>query len=308
MSGPSAVPIPNCALCGSDDPLRQSHIIPRFVFAWLLESSATGHMRFGRAPNLRVQDGFKQALLCDGCERRFSAWEDETARSIFRPYHQDTSAVLQYAESFAKFCASVCWRVLCIFRSLGINNFSPEQSVLADKALIAWSDFMFGRVPDPAPFELHLLPVDIITDATGAQLPPNSNRYLARAIEIDAVSSDTSAYVYVKMCKFIVLGFVQMSNNAEWQGTSVATEGGTIQPADLSVPGGFSNYLIERACNMAALQSRISPRQRNRIDSAMRSNPERAATSETLAAMSQDVAMFGDLAFESSEDESAEND
>ena len=68
MSRFPVVPVDTCPLCRSRGPLRESHIIPGFVFDWLLESSATGHMRDGRAPNLRIQDGFKQRLLCDSCE------------------------------------------------------------------------------------------------------------------------------------------------------------------------------------------------------------------------------------------------
>lgn len=131
MTSFRVVPVDACALCESHGPLRESHIIPAFVFDWLMETSATGYMRFGPAPNLRVQDGFKQRLLCDACEQLLSTWESETARSVFRLYHNDTSAVMPYGPWLAKFCASVCWRVLFIFRGLGIKNFTDEQSTLA---------------------------------------------------------------------------------------------------------------------------------------------------------------------------------
>ena len=78
------VHVESCALCPSHEPLRESHIIPHFVFDWLLESSATGYMRLGIAPNVRVQDGAKQHLLCDDCEKRLSRWETEVAQALFR--------------------------------------------------------------------------------------------------------------------------------------------------------------------------------------------------------------------------------
>ena len=302
MSRPQVVHVDACSLCPSTGSLRESHIIPSFVFDWLMGSSATGFMRFGPAPNLRVQDGFKQRLLCDACEGLFSAWESETARSVFRPYHSDTSAVMPYGPWLAKFCASVCWRVLFIFRGLGMKNFSDEQSALATEAIRTWSDFMKDRAPNPGAFELHLLPVDVLARASGSELPPNMNRYLARAVEMDAVSSNKSAFVYAKLCKLILVGFVQMPRRREWVGTRVAVKGGVIRPRDRGAPTGFGEYLAARARNMAALQATISPRQKEKISTAMRVNLGRASASETFEAMFYDVAMFGKAAFEAPEE------
>ena len=48
-----------CALCASISELQASHIIPRFVFDWLRDTSATGHFRSSQIPDLRVQDGLR---------------------------------------------------------------------------------------------------------------------------------------------------------------------------------------------------------------------------------------------------------
>lgn len=179
MSGFPIVLVEACPLCGSPGPLCESHIIPRFVFEWLLESSATGYMRSGEAPNLRVQDGFKQRLLCDPCEQRLSVWENQTAQHLFRPYHLNTSLVASYDSWLAKFCASVCWRALFIFRGLGLNHFSPVQCGLADAALAAWRSVMFDTTPRCQEFDLHLLPVDVVAEFEGSDPPPN-NKSLSR--------------------------------------------------------------------------------------------------------------------------------
>lgn len=296
------VPVDACPLCGSGGPLCESHIIPGFVFDWLLESSATGYMRFGPAPNLRVQDGIKQRLLCEGCEGLLGVWEGETARCVFRPYHSDTSAVMSYGPWLAKFCASVCWRVLFVFRGLGIKNFSDSQNSLASEALRTWGNFMRDRAPNPGRFELHLLPVDLIADATGSELPPNMNRYLARAVEMNAVSSNKSAFVYAKLCKLILVGFVQMPNPREWVGTRVAMKHGVIRPDRRGAPSGFGQYLADRARKMAALQATMSARQKGKISTTMRADVDRAAASESFEAMSQDVWMFGRAAFDDPEE------
>ena len=61
-----------CALCASTSELQASHIIPRFVFDWLRDTSATGHFRSSQIPDLRVQDGLKPRMLCKRCEQLFS--------------------------------------------------------------------------------------------------------------------------------------------------------------------------------------------------------------------------------------------
>ena len=45
-----------CALCNDKADLRKSHIIPAFFGSYLKKTSATGYLRSGEAPNLRVQD------------------------------------------------------------------------------------------------------------------------------------------------------------------------------------------------------------------------------------------------------------
>jgi len=79
------MPISLCRLCRATKELQESHILPGFVFRWKKETSATGYLRFGQQPNLRVQDGVKLHLLCRECERRFNNWETEFANRIFTP-------------------------------------------------------------------------------------------------------------------------------------------------------------------------------------------------------------------------------
>jgi hypothetical protein len=192
--------------------------------------------------------------------------------------------------------------VLFVFRGLGIKNFSDSQNSLASEALRTWGNFMRDRAPNPGRFELHLLPVDLIAHATGSELPPNMNRYLARAVEMNAVSSNKSAFVYAKLCKLILVGFVQMPNPREWVGTRVAMKHGVIRPDRRDTPSGFGQFLADRARKMAASQATMSARQKRKIWTTMRADVDRAAASESFEAMSQDVSMFGRAAFDDPEE------
>lgn len=255
-------------------------------------------MRLGAAPNLRVQDGLKQHLLCDDCEGRLAVWEKHTAESVFSPYHRDTSAVLHYGPWFSRFCASVLWRVLFVFQAVGLSNLAANQVRMVEGALRKWSDFMFDRVTNPGSCELHVLPVDVLQSARGAQLPANVNRYLARAVEMDVPATSRSVVVYVKMCKLIVVGLIQSPPGRQWRGSRVGIERGVLRPGIFEAPRNFGDYLWDRATRMAELQRGLSARQKGKIDESLRADLDRAAQSETFKAMAYDVGMFGDAAFD----------
>jgi len=287
-----------CPLCGASGPLCGSHIIPHFVIQWLRESSATGHIRFGENPNLRVQDGLKQTLLCAACEALLSGWERETAEGLFKPFHRDSETVLAYGPWLAKFCASLCWRVLFIYRALGLDHLSEHQLQLVARALDFWRDLMFGRREHPGEFELHILPLSGVNSAEGVDLPTNINRYFSREVEADVGATGKSVFVQVKICRLMVLGFVQMPDSREWKGTRLKMRRGSIGgPQNYCLPKNFGDYLIDRAKHLASLQASISDPQKEKIDAAMLGDPDRAANSDTFEAFSQDVKLFGWAAF-----------
>jgi hypothetical protein len=112
---PIEQPQTSCALCREKAELRQSHIVPAFVYRWLKETSVTGYLRAGQNPRRRVQDGLKRHLLCARCEARFSAWETAFATKIFHPYIADHKLTARYGDWMLKFCVSLSWRALKFF-------------------------------------------------------------------------------------------------------------------------------------------------------------------------------------------------
>jgi len=254
-------------------------------------------MRHGPEPNLRVQDGLKEKLLCEACEQLLSSWEKPTAEKLFLPYHADTSVKVEYGPWLAKFTASLLWRVLFVLKAKGLENLTPEQVAMADHALEVWRKFIQDERPNPGSFELHLLPVDVLQSSTRWTLPPNINRYLARAIEMDIPATSKSVLVYAKLGKLIFIGCVQSPIVREWQGTRLAIKRGIIQPSKFVVPTAFGNYIADRAIRMREIMQGLSERQRQKTANDMRKNIDRAAQSETFKAISHDVAMFGNDAF-----------
>ena len=177
-----------------------------------------------------------------------------------------------------------------------------------DKALDVWADFMFDRRPHTGKNELHILPLGVLKSAYFPELPTNINRYLARAIDMDVVCSNQIAFVYVKMCQLIVVGFIENPYPREWQGTRVAIKQGTFgHQKHYVVPQKFGVYLTNRARRMARLYSGISPKQLAKIEEAFRLNAERASKSEGTRALEADIRMFGQAVFDEDIESDAKN-
>lgn len=96
-----------CKLCGKIKTLRESHIVPKFVFDWLKVSSGTGFLRWSEMPNKRVQDGKKEHILCSNCEALFNQWETPFATRIFHPLNRQESLRFEYESWLLKFAVSV---------------------------------------------------------------------------------------------------------------------------------------------------------------------------------------------------------
>src|SRR5665647_1213204 len=74
-----------CALCLKEDELRESHILPEFLYEPLydhkhrLQVLSTAQDK----ANSLMQKGLKEQLLCDTCEQKLSIWEGY-ARKVIR--------------------------------------------------------------------------------------------------------------------------------------------------------------------------------------------------------------------------------
>jgi hypothetical protein len=294
------MPISSCRLCGETKELRESHILPGFVYRWMKETSATGYLRFGQQPNLRVQDGLKLHLLCADCEQRFNQWETQFANQIFHPMTQGKTQRAFYGPSLLLFCASVSWRVLVYFmdgKHLGQVPAALLPSI--ERAELTWREFLLGNRLRPQPHELHILPLagGAVENCTHPNTPTNINRYLFRTPDMSVASNDRDAFTYAKPGPFLILGFVAMPRPKQWVGTKVNVQGGIIGPRNYVLPKPLDEFIFERADRAATLQERISEKQTAKIAETYKANLDRAAQSDSMRAMHQDVQLFGSSAF-----------
>jgi len=291
--------VSTCALCLDHRPLRDSHIVPKFIFEHLKRTSATGFLRAGTEPNLRAQDGVKVPLLCEQCEQRFSVFERSFAQGLFRPYSADRSRIISYGPWLAKFAASLTWRILQYYKREGhLNELQPQHLPAVEVALRVWREYLLGLRPHPDRFEQHMLPIDVLQSASIPGLPPNFNRYSVRAVDMDVASGKHFAFVYAKLPRFVFIGWITPpAKRRPWKGTRLQTKAGQVRPREYAISDDFFEYMVGKASRANALSHNISPRQQEIINRATLANLERTSASETVEAMSYDVEMFGLAAF-----------
>jgi hypothetical protein len=287
-----------CCLCQKEADLCLSHIIPKFVIIWLKETSP-GAIRDSRVPNRRVQDGIKEYMLCEECEKLFSSWEHSFAENIFFPLHNNNNKIftLPYKEWCLKFTVSVSWRVLMRAKLLGISLKHNIQTQKINVALNRWKEFLIGNRNHPDEFEQHIIPLDIIDTHTAEGLSPFINRYLLRSVDVDIPSSDNRAFVYIKMGKVMLIGFIYEPHPDWWKNSKIHVHKGFICSKRYIAPDGLYEYINYRASKAAATLRSLSATQKNKITEMQKQNLDKLKDSEVLRAMNQDVELFGRAAF-----------
>ncbi len=282
-----------CRLCQKNDDLKESHIIPAFVFRWLKKTSATGYLRFADHPNKRVQDGIKLPWLCGGCEDRLSKLETSFANEIFLPFCENKKNAASYGPWMLKFSVSLVWRAATFMCNSGPPpHFTSEQQVVLMKALERWRLYLLDEVPHPAEFEVHLLPLNGEMNSWPGGAPPNLNRWALRTPEMDLASSEMDCFVYVKLPRFVFVGFVNMTRPRDWGGTKLHINN-KIGPSTYNVPRYFGEYLRNRMNKIATIKRKISSKQSHKIEISFRENLDRAARSDFFTALKHDLEKFG---------------
>jgi len=271
-----------CLLCGRPAPLQASHIIPKFVFDWLKETSATGFLRRAVAPNVRVQDGEKRKLLCRDCEAKFARWEKRFAEHLFVPYQKDRKAALRYEKWLLLFSVSVAWRI-------GVSKVSVDEKVrpellkALEDAIQCWTLFLLGTHTEAGPYEHHLFLLDVVTASGAVDLPQGFNRYLLRTVDCTVVSSSKKLFVYAKFPNMIFRSSVVPPQAPGWVNTRIEEKGEIRGPQQVSEPS-FAEFLVDRAKLVTGSVGEMSARQRKVIGSAALRNPARALQSLTRRA------------------------
>jgi len=263
-----------CALCGSNDWLRESHIIPSFVSKKIKANSPTGGLRFQRNPNKREQDGDKINLLCESCEQRFSKVEKKFSEEVLKPYHENSQTSFEYGEWLSRFICSVNWRTLYLdiigFRSQG-NIPDGALDILSEAEKIL-SDFLLGKRDDIATLENHIIPMFEIQQTNSEIKEPN---FLLRTGVLDYTMFDSelnTCCTCANLAGILIFTIIRRGKNDIWENTIVNLAGGKINQPPVNVSSPIANDIIKTLKGVSF--DTISENQKNKILQRLKDNPK----------------------------------
>jgi hypothetical protein len=164
-----------CKLCGYHRELRKSHIISNFVVERSIRESITGKLRMTEKPNLALEDGYKEYLLCGECEHKFNVGgEIFFSRNIDARYAVGELKPFTVSEPILYYAASTIWRQLVTNNPQGLH---PADVSHLDEMEILLRNYLLGLSPFPyMPFlRWHMLIPDLIQEKYA---PERINQFL----------------------------------------------------------------------------------------------------------------------------------
>lgn len=264
--------MPVCALCKSDRELRDSHVIPQFVFDRIKTNSPTGYLRAGLVDvNRRRQDGDKQKLLCGNCEERFSIGEKEFAEQIFARYHESGMTSFEYGPWLNYFISSVNWRTLHL-DNIGFHEekHSRETLSILDDAERTFADFLLEGRRDIGEMENHILPMFEITDSDSSLKEPNFCLRISAFGYTYIIPDIPAFYVCADLAGVLLFTLIRKPEDDVWENTRVEPSGGLIRgPQRINSP--VVPHMIQQLSHAADVQ--VSQIQKSKIAEALAANP-----------------------------------
>jgi hypothetical protein len=297
----SSLKMGTCALCGNEDVLEDSHIIPSFVFKWIKSTSGSGFLRKGINPNKPVQDGPKEKLLCGKCEDLLSKLETKFSKEIFHPYvtkeldsngtAQGKIKSFQYADWLLRFILSVHWRVLVAetyFQNTAFNS-ELENQILTVKTY--WQEFLLGKRRDSGANETHLIFLQSLESVVGKipeSINDSINYYLLRSVDATPVIGKNTLAMYTKIgpMAFFTTINPQSLKNAGDSKIRIKGQISTVQKINNDF---LANFIFITRPNETLPTLRISDQQRKKIAERHKIDPNKVKNSLTHKAKEADL-------------------
>lgn len=235
-----------CALCEKEAVLEGSHIIPKFVFKYLIKDSHTGRLRTLEEPNRPQQDGLKMNLLCGECEDLFSTNETHFSRSIFHPYKEDKLEFpLKYEGDWLNhFVTSVHWRILNNslekYRTApNPKNTLPQEYLDAlTKASDTMKSYLLGERDNLDDLENHILFFNEEM-ATAAVKNPHASIFGSVIGRVIVSEENNSIHIFSNLAGIIMFTLIRKYPKEQWINKNVQNESG-----EFSLPQRFDSPVI----------------------------------------------------------------
>ena len=269
-----------CALCLQEQPLQESHLIPKFVGKWLKEKG-TGYLANAADGSNRVQDLVKIKLLCKDCEQKFSQIENYFANNMFYPFVNDKIQEFDYDENLKPLIISMAWRCLQPIKEDFIKQ-NPTSQVISfvEQAEKDWREFLNDEGTSINSYETHVLFLDYVKPESTLEVDPKFHWYLLHGTDSTIVYNNTKVYFYVKLPWMICIISIEPKKLEGWEGTMINKNGHITASGQTVKDPGFAQFLQDRA--KFALYSSQGPSQEvatKRLVKSIKKDPEKYLTS-----------------------------
>lgn len=288
-----------CRLCQQDKNLRESHIIPAFVYRWIKETSATGYLRFVKNVNLRAQDGVKVKLLCDDCEGILNVFETKFSREIFYPYvnkvlneegvAQGNIKSFQYSDWLLKFIISLQWRVSVLENNLSKNYLDYHKKDM-ESYLEKWRLFLLGERKDTDICETHLIFLQNLAASEGVFPESMNDRvvyYLLRATDGTIITTNKKLGVFSKIGPIAFYTFIKPAALKRTTDTKIHLRGMIKIGQNISNPD-IVDFLFINRPNQTMGLLKFSEKQQQVISESFLKDPKKSFNSMTAKAFESD--------------------
>lgn len=141
--------IGKCALFDREEPLRQSHIVPKLFYNYIKKDS--GNHPFYSEGRREHKDGYKIPLLCQEAETLLSRYEKYFSQKIFRPIVYDNEKEVEYDSNLLKFVVSLFWRCIIDYKNFVDNSKEIDTSLeFLVPFLNEWKQYIIGNTDSVA--------------------------------------------------------------------------------------------------------------------------------------------------------------
>jgi len=255
-----------CQLCNQTESLRESHLIPKYIFKWI-KDTGSGHLRSAENLNIRRQDGPKYYFLCDNCENLFSGFETYFAKEVFYPIVNDGADRFDYNHKVHLFVLSVLWRLVK-------QDFLPEESEPAYRRLLTnleeeWRRYLLGEKKLKDFNRVHLLcGVDVRhpNEIDELNTPDRFIHYFARYVDAGITGNQEHKFLYLKLPRMLFIVPIQGLQEDRFQNTAIHIAGGVYLLEDAGILEPLIGcYFLNRVRQINELFFEVSPNQRQKL-------------------------------------------
>ncbi len=245
----------HCFLCGEQENLQLSHVLPKFTTNWIKKTSGKpGHKRLRRGYDDTIsQDGPKFHMFCSNCEQLLGRDEAEFRKRAFGNSYLYSSEKIPYGEWMLRFAVGLMLRV-CIVElnfidpAISARPLTQREKHAIDNACEDFRQYLQGSTVWPgklAPVRLNFGFTSLPGDGV---IRSHLDQYMTRGVDATLAIGDglLAVYAHIPFHVFWTQIYPKKVKESEWRNGRIRKRGFIDPFQDQSAPDYFGEFLESR--------------------------------------------------------------